>query len=275
MIKTIQDIVRQTREKRPMVHAITNIVTVNDCANIILAAYGAPTMAQDTREVEEITALSDALVLNLGALRAQEAMLLAGKKANELGHPIVLDPVAAGASFLRGETCRKLLHELRIAVIRGNASEIRALALGSETTLGVEVNALDKVTEDNLEASAEMVRAFSRRVGAVVALTGEIDLVTDGTQTAVLRGGCEMMSRITGAGCMLTALTGAYCGANPDRPFAAAVAAVAVMDACGEAAYERVREAMEGTASFRTRLLDAVSLLNEKELETRLQLQIL
>ncbi|WP_330510635.1 hydroxyethylthiazole kinase [Intestinibacillus sp. Marseille-P6563] len=275
MIKTIQDIVRQTREKRPMVHAITNNVTVNDCANIILAAYGAPTMAQDTREVEEITALSDALVLNLGALRAQEAMLLAGKKANELGHPIVLDPVAAGASFLRGETCRKLLHELRIAVIRGNASEIRALALGSETTLGVEVNALDKVTEDNLEASAEMVRAFSRRVGAVVALTGEIDLVTDGTQTAVLRGGCEMMSRITGAGCMLTALTGAYCGANPDRPFAAAVAAVAVMDACGEAAYERVREAMEGTASFRTRLLDAVSLLNEKELETRLQLQIL
>ena len=275
MIKTIQDIVRQTREKRPMVHAITNNVTVNDCANIILAAYGAPTMAQDTREVEEITALSDALVLNLGALRAREAMLLAGKKANELGHPIVLDPVAAGASFLRGETCRKLLHELRIAVIRGNASEIRALALGSETTLGVEVNALDKVTEDNLEASAEMVRAFSRRVGAVVALTGEIDLVTDGTQTAVLRGGCEMMSRITGAGCMLTALTGAYCGANPDRPFAAAVAAVAVMDACGEAAYERVREAMEGTASFRTRLLDAVSLLNEKELETRLQLQIL
>lgn len=275
MIKTIQDIVRQTREKRPMVHAITNNVTVNDCANIILAAYGAPTMAQDTREVEEITALSDALVLNLGALRAQEAMLLAGKKANELGHPIILDPVAAGASFLRGETCRKLLHELRIAVIRGNASEIRALALGSETTLGVEVNALDKVTEDNLEASAEMVRAFSRRVGAVVALTGEIDLVTDGTQTAVLRGGCEMMSRITGAGCMLTALTGAYCGANPDRPFAAAVAAVAVMDACGEAAYERVREAMEGTASFRTRLLDAVSLLNEKELETRLRLQIL
>ena len=120
-----------------------------------------------------------------------------------------------------------------------------------------------------------MVRAFSRRVGAVVALTGEIDLVTDGTQTAVLRGGCEMMSRITGAGCMLTALTGAYCGANPDRPFAAAVAAVAVMDACGEAAYERVREAMEGTASFRTRLLDAVSLLNEKDLETRLRLQLL
>ncbi len=267
MIEALKTVVRRTREVRPMVHAITNNVTVNDCANIILAAYGAPTMAQDTREVEEITALSQALVLNLGALRAQEAMLLAGKRANALGHPIVLDPVAAGASYLRGETSRKLLHELQIAVIRGNASEIRALALGSETTQGVEVNNLDKVTEQNLQASIEMVSAFSRRVGAVVALTGQIDLVTDGMRTAVIRGGCEMMSRITGAGCMLTALTGTYCGANPAQPFEAAVAAVATMDICGEMAYERVRQAMEGTASFRTRLIDAVSNINESALE--------
>lgn len=258
-----------------MVHTITNNVTVNDCANIILAAYGAPTMAQDTREVEEITALSDALVLNLGALRAQEAMLLAGKRANALGHPIVLDPVAAGASFLRGETSRRLLHALDIAVVRGNASEIRALALGSETTLGVEVNALDRVTEGNLAASAEMAAAFSRRTGAVIALSGEIDLITDGTRTAALRGGSAMMGRITGAGCMLTALMGAYCGASPDEPFLAAVAAAAVMKACGETAYERVREAMEGTASFRTRLIDAVSLFDEETLDARLRLQLL
>ncbi len=125
VIETLKEIVVNTRAARPLVHAITNNVTVNDCANIILAAYGAPTMAQDEREVEEITALSDALVLNLGALRAQEAMRLAGKKANALGHPVVLDPVAAGASFLRGETSRRLLHEVKMAVIRGNASEIR------------------------------------------------------------------------------------------------------------------------------------------------------
>lgn len=267
MIGSIKSVVARTRAVRPLVHTITNNVTVNDCANIILAAYGAPTMAQDEREVEEITALSRALVLNLGALRAQEAMLLAGKKANQLNRPVVLDPVAAGASFLRGETSRRLLHEVQMAVIRGNASEIRALAVGSETTLGVEVNALDRVTEENLSSSIDMVRALSRRTGAVIALTGEIDLVTDGARTAVVRGGSEMMSRITGAGCMLTALTAAYCGANPEEPFASAVAAVGVMDVCGELAYRRVCEAMEGTASFRTRLIDAVSLLTEHELE--------
>ena len=267
MIETLKEIIVNTRAARPLVHAITNNVTVNDCANIILAAYGAPTMAQDEREVEEITALSNALVLNLGALRAQEAMRLAGKKANALGHPVVLDPVAAGASFLRGETSRRLLHEVKMAVIRGNASEIRALAMGSETTQGVEVNAVDKVTEENLEAAVQMVKAFSKRTGAVVALTGAIDLVSDGERTAIVRGGCEMMSRITGAGCMLTALTATYCGANPDKPFESAVAAVGVMDVCGELAYRRVCEATEGTASFRTRLIDAVSLLADENLD--------
>ena len=274
MIKTLKQIVAHTREVRPLIHTITNNVTVNDCANIILAAYGAPTMAQDEREVEEITALSQALVLNLGALRAQEAMLLAGKKANALGHPVVMDPVAAGASFLRGETSRRLLHEVQMAVIRGNASEIRALAVGSETTQGVEVNAVDKVTEENLDSAVSMVRAFSRRTGAAVVLTGEIDLISDGRRTAVVRGGCEIMSRITGAGCMLTALTAAYCGANPERIFESAVAAAGVMDICGELAYRRVREAMEGTASFRTRLIDAVSLLADDALDA-LNVQIL
>lgn len=267
MIEALKQITARTREARPLIHTITNNVTVNDCANIILAAGGAPTMAQDEREVEEITAISQALVLNLGALKAQEAMLLAGKKANALGHPVVMDPVAAGASFLRGETSRRLLHEVQMAVIRGNASEIRALAVGSETTQGVEVNALDKVTEENLDAAAELVRAFSRRTGAVVALTGAIDLVSDGTRTAVLRGGSEMMSRITGAGCMLTALTATFCGANPDKPFESAVAAVGVMDVCGQLAHRRVCEAMEGTASFRTRLIDAVSLFADDQLD--------
>lgn len=275
MIHTLETVIQQTKTMRPLVHAITNYITANDCANIILAAGGAPTMAQDEREVEEITALSHALVLNLGALRAQEAMLLAGRKANCFGHPVVFDPVAAGASFLRGENSRRLLHDIKMSVIRGNASEIRALAIGTETTLGVEANALDKVTESNLLESAALVQAFSRRTGAVVALTGEIDLVTDGTRTAVLYGGCEMMGRITGAGCMLTALTACYCGANPCQPFEAAVAAVGVMDICGETAYQQVKRAGEGTASFRTRLIDAVSVFKTENLADKLRLQLL
>ncbi len=275
MMDELKGIVRRARDKRPMVHAITNNVTVNDCANIILAAYGAPTMAQDPREVEEITALCDALVLNLGAWGAQQAMLLAGKRANALGHPIVLDPVAAGASFLRGETSRKLLHSLDIAVLRGNASEIRALAVGSETTQGVEANALDYITEDNLAASAAMVQDLSRRTGAAVVVSGAIDLVADGVRAVALRGGSAMMRRITGAGCMLTSLTAVYCGGSPGQPFAAAVAAAAVMNACAQIAEARVQAQGEGTASFRTRLIDAVSLFDENQLDRYLQLQVL
>ena len=240
-----------------MVHSITNNVTINDCANIILAAGGTAIMAQDEREVEEITSHAQALVINMGAVRAQEAMLRAAKIAKRNGNPVVLDPVAAGASTLRREMCSRLLSENLVSVIRGNASEVRALA------------------EDNLQESAAWLRSFSRRTGAVVMLTGAMDVITDGTRTAVVRGGSAYLRRITGAGCMLTSLTGVYCGANPDILLEAAVTASEVMKHCGETAEARVRKEMEGTASFRTRLIDAVSLLNADELTPNLCLQIL
>ena len=263
MIDTIKAVLENTQNRTPMVHSITNNVTINDCANIILAAGGTAIMAQDEREVEEITSYAQALVINMGAVRAQEAML------------VVLDPVAAGASTLRREMCSRLLSENLVSVIRGNASEVRALAAGSEQETGVEASALDSVTEDNLQESAAWLRSFSRRTGAVVMLTGAMDVITDGTRTAVVRGGSAYLRRITGAGCMLTSLTGVYCGANPDILLEAAVTASEVMKHCGETAEARVRKEMEGTASFRTRLIDAVSLLNADELTPNLCLQIL
>ncbi len=258
-----------------MVHSITNNVTINDCANIILAAGGTAIMAQDEREVEEITSHAQALVLNMGAVRAQEAMLRAAKIAKQNGRPVVLDPVAAGASTLRREMCARLLCENLVSVIRGNASEVRALAAGAEQETGVEASALDSVTEDNLQESAAWLRSFSRRTGAVVMLTGAMDVITDGTRTAVVRGGSAYLRRITGAGCMLTSLTGVYCGANPNTLLEAAVTASEVMKHCGETAEARVRKEMEGTASFRTRLIDAVSLLDVDELTSKLCLQML
>lgn len=264
----------RTCAARPIVHAITNVVTVNDCANIIHAAGGAPTMAQDLREMEEITALSDALVLNLGALAAQESMLCAGKCAATLGHPVVFDPVAAGASALRGDISRLLLREIPITVVRGNASEVRALALGSETTRGVEANEIDRVTEDTLEAALDMVRTFARTSGAVIALTGEIDLVSDGTRAAVVRGGSAMMGRITGAGCMLTALIATVCGASKDDPFGATVAAAAAMNTAAQLAFEKVCEMQEGTATFRNRLIDEVSRLTEAQLDAHARIEL-
>ena len=275
MIQSIKTVLENTQNRTPMVHSITNNVTINDCANIILAAGGTAIMAQDEREVEEITSHAQALVLNMGAVRAQEAMLRAAKIAKQNGRPVVLDPVAAGASTLRREMCARLLCENLVSVIRGNASEVRALAAGAEQETGVEASALDSVTEDNLQESAAWLRSFSRRTGAVVMLTGAMDVITDGTRTAVVRGGSAYLRRITGAGCMLTSLTGVYCGANPNTLLEAAVTASEVMKHCGETAEARVRKEMEGTASFRTRLIDAVSLLDADELTSKLCLQIL
>ena len=275
MIETIKTVLENTQNRTPMVHSITNNVTINDCANIILAAGGTAIMAQDEREVEEITSHAQTLVLNMGAVRAQEAMLRAAKIAKQNGRPVVLDPVAAGASTLRREMCARLLCENLVSVIRGNASEVRALAAGAEQETGVEASALDSVTEDNLQESAAWLRSFSRRTGAVVMLTGAMDVITDGTRTAVVRGGSAYLRRITGAGCMLTSLTGVYCGANPNTLLEAAVTASEVMKHCGETAEARVRKEMEGTASFRTRLIDAVSLLDADELTSKLCLQML
>lgn len=180
------------RERAPLVQCITNFVTVNDCANILLAAGASPTMAHDIREVEEAVAGVQALVLNLGAIGDVEAMLLAGKRANQLGIPVVLDPVAAGVTSLRREACRRLLAELRFTVIRGNASEIRALALGAEGGSGVDVSAGDAVTEENLSRGVELCRRLAKSTGAVTALSGQVDILSDGTQTVLIRGGVPL-----------------------------------------------------------------------------------
>lgn len=262
------------RERTPLVQCITNFVTVNDCANILLAAGGSPTMAHDIREVEEAVAGVQALVLNLGAIGDVEAMLLAGKRANQLGIPVVLDPVAAGVTSLRREACRRLLAELRFTVIRGNASEIRALALGAEGGSGVDVSAGDAVTEENLSRGVELCRRLAESTGAVTALSGQVDILSDGTQTVLIRGGVPTMSRVTGSGCMLTALLGAFCGANPERTLAAAAAAVAAMDLAGERAEARRLQNGTGNATFRTDLIDAVFNLTEDELREGVRYEI-
>lgn len=253
-------------EKAPLVQCITNFVTVNDCANIILAAGGSPTMAHDIREVEESVAGVQALVLNMGAIEDVPSMLLAGKRANQLGIPVVLDPVAAGVTTLRRESSKQLLEELRFAVIRGNASEIKALALGASGGSGVDVSAVDTVTEETLPQAVEMVQTLARRTGAVAALSGVMDIVADGERAVIIRNGCATMARITGSGCMLTALTGAFCGALPQDNFLAATAATAAMGLSGELAEVRRRENGTGTATFRTDLIDAVSNLTGKQL---------
>ena len=258
---------RAVREGAPLVHCITNFVTVNDCANIILAAGGNPSMPFDPREVEEAVAGADALVLNLGAVDWLDAMLLAGKRANALGIPVVLDPVAAGVTQLRRDASRQLLEEVRFAAVRGNASEIRTLALGCAAGSGVDVAAADAVTEDTLPRAVELCRRLARERGTVAVISGPTDILSDGETTLLLRNGCATMSRITGSGCMVTSLMGAFCGAGREAPMAAATAAMAVMGLAGERAEALRLERGTGNASFRTDLIDHVFTMTEQDLE--------
>lgn len=249
----------QVRAKSPLVHNITNYVTVNDCANILLACGGAPIMADDIEEVAEITTICGGLNINIGTLNQGTiaAMLLAGKTANTCNHPVLLDPVGAGASTLRTNTAISLMNEVQFTVIRGNISEIKTLIHGSGTTSGVDAHMADVVTEETLPESIALAKEFSRQTKAVIAITGAIDIVADRETAYVIRNGHSMMSRVTGTGCMLSAMTTAYVVANPDHPTRAVAAAVTAMGLCGEIAQNRLTE-LDGNASYRSHLIDVI-----------------
>lgn len=262
------------REKAPLVQCITNFVTVNDCANIILASGGSPSMAHDIREADEAVEGVQALVCNLGAIEQLDSMIAAGKKANQLGKPVILDPVAAGGTQLRRDASRRLLREVKFTAIRGNASEIRFLAGQGTAGSGVDVCALDAVTEENLAAGVETAQPLAQASGAVAVISGALDIVSDGRRSVILRNGCPTMARITGSGCMLTSLIGAFCGAWAGEPFDAVVSAVAAMGVCGELAEERRLRNGTGNASFRTDLIDAMFNLTQAQLKERIRYEI-
>lgn len=263
----MKNYLKNVKEKSPLIHNITNYVTVNDCANIVLACGASPIMADDKNEVEEITGICGGLNINIGTLNSRtiEAMVLAGKKANELGHPVVFDPVGAGASALRTNTAKRLLNEIRFSVIRGNISEIKTLAGASAFTQGVDANVADKITDDNLLAAITFAKAFSEKTGAVVAITGAIDIVCNSEKAYVIRNGHPMMAAITGTGCQLSAMLAAYVTANPDDVLDAAAAAVCAMGLAGEIAHARLNE-LDGNSSYRNYIIDAIYKMTPEQL---------
>lgn len=271
-----EQIIEAVRQQAPLVHNITNYVTVNDCANIILACGGSPIMADDESEVEEITSICQALVINIGTLnsRTVKAMLRAGKQANQIGIPVVLDPVGAGASKLRTDTTLKLLQEIRFSVIRGNSSEMKTIARGAGTTKGVDADLADAVSQENLEDMIRFVQELSGQTGSVIAMTGAVDLVADSQKAYVIRNGHPMMSRITGTGCMLSAMTGAYCGANSGRLLEATACSVCSMGLAGELGWDRTLKTGGGTASLRMNLIDFISKMDVVTLNGGMKLEI-
>ncbi|MDD4752555.1 MAG: hydroxyethylthiazole kinase [Desulfitobacteriaceae bacterium] len=259
-----EKILANVKEKTPLVHSITNYVTVNDCANIILACGGSPIMADDIKEVEEITSICHALVINIGTLneRTINSMIKAGKKANEINHPVILDPVGAGASALRTDTVFRLLQKVKFSVIRGNISEVKTVYAGSGSTKGVDADEKDEVNENNIDEVINFAQELALKTGAVIAITGAVDIVADGEKAYIIKNGHPMMSKITGSGCMLTTVIGAYCGANYDHILDSTAAAVCAMGLCGELAFNKVAETKGGTSGFRTYLIDYMSKLD-------------
>ena len=259
MEQILKTMLENVRAKTPLVHNIPHYVTVNDVANVLLAAGGSPIMSDDADDVEDITSICGGLNINIGTLNKNTipSMFLAGKKANALGHIVLLDPVGAGASRLRTDTANRLMQEVRFDAVRGNISEIKTLCTGSGSTKGVDADAVDAVTEANLDNGVQLVKTFAAQTGCIIAVTGAIDLVSDGERCWCIRNGRAEMSRITGTGCQLSALMTAFLVANPDRKLDAAAAAVCMMGLAGEIGWANMQPG-DGNSTYRNRIIDAI-----------------
>jgi hydroxyethylthiazole kinase len=259
------DCLERIRRQHPLIHQITNFVVMNTTANITLAVGASPVMAHAHQEVADMVGLAGALVLNPGTLEPDwvEAMLLAGRRANELGVPVVLDPVGAGATPYRTETNLRLLEELRIAVLRGNAGEIGALPGAGGAGRGVD--SVEGVTDPTAVAAAG-----ARRWRTTVAITGKRDFLSDGERAVAVDNGHELLSVVTGTGCMATALIGAFVAVEEDR-LAAAAAALAVYGLSAERAAEQAR----GPGTFQAALFDSLYTLTPRDVEQGVRITLL
>lgn len=247
----------QVRRARPLVHHITNVVTTSDCANATLLVGCLPVMANSPEEAEEMVGLAQALVLNIGTLHEEQiaAMLLAGRRANTRGIPIVLDPVGAGATRYRTDTALRLLQELRVTVVKGNAGEVATLAGVKAEVRGVE--------SGEVEGVAAAAERLAELFDAIVAVTGESDLVVGRGSQEWVRGGSPRMKTFVGSGCVAASLIGCFVGACPDRPFEATVAALTFYRKAAE------RAAMHGPAgplSYRERVYEELALIQPEDL---------
>ncbi len=225
-------------------------------------------MADDTGEVEEITSICNALVVNIGTLNQQTipSMLLAAKRAADLGHPLVLDPVGAGASSLRTKTALELLAKTPFTVVRGNISEIKALTGARGGAKGVDADVADKITEENLDQGLAFARQFAQQKGLIVTITGAVDIIADSRAAYLIRNGHPMMAKITGTGCMLAAVMAAFLAANPAQELEAAAAAVSALGLCGELAYAKMLHQGGGNSTLRDHLVDALCNLDGEAL---------
>jgi hydroxyethylthiazole kinase len=260
---TAGDSLRRLRETKPLVHQITNYVVMNETANATLALGALPVMAHAQEEVEEMAAMAGALVLNIGTLSPHwvDAMLLAGRVANQGGIPVVLDPVGAGATTYRTETAKRILGAIDVAVLRGNAGEVATLVGVDAEVLGVESIATGSDPGD-------LARLAGRQLGLVASVTGVVDHVSDGETVIRIENGHPWLGTITGTGCMSSALTGCFLAVNREAPLDAAAGALVAFGVAGEDAAQGAK----GPGSFHVALYDALAALEPDTLDGRARL---
>lgn len=261
--KKISELLTLVKEKKPLIHHITNYVTVNDCANIVLALGGSPVMADAIEEALDMVSIASALVINIGTLNSTtvKSMIAAGKKANILGIPVILDPVGIGATPYRKEVALNLIKEINFSVIRGNLAEIKTLGGLDSVSKGVDS---EEIESDN---SAKIAASLAKELRTVIAITGVIDYISDGEKIISLKNGVEMLTKVTGTGCMTTSLIGTYCSVTTDY-LTAAVAGIITMGISGEKAMINLNES-HGSGSYRTNIIDSVYNFSEIDLAQR------
>ena len=281
LLNRIDTNLKSIKEKNALTHCITNSVTINDCANAVLAIGGSPFMAEDAEELEEVVTIADVLVINIGKLSKSqiESMKISAKTANETNTPIILDPVGVGVTELRNRTTMDLIENYDITAIRGNISEIKAIAKlsgvldESNTAKGVDVNADDIITEENLKANGDLICELADKLDTVILASGPLDILSDGETTVVIDNGDDMMPLITGSGCMLSSIVGSCIGGS--SPFEGSLVAILAMNIAGEKARAKVDANDEGTGSFRAYLIDYLYRTDSETLINEANIRIL
>ena len=251
------------RQKKPLVHSITNFVVMNSTANALLALGASPIMAHAPDEVEELVSIAGTLVLNIGTLTPYwiESMEIAGRKARSLGVPIILDPVGSGASRLRTDSAKRLIDATAPTVIRGNASEVLSLAKADSKTKGVD-------SIHSVDDAAESARILAKELGTTIAITGPVDLVTDGEREFRVSNGHALMGYVTGTGCAATTTIGAFLAVDDD-PVTSTASALAIFGLAGEMAAETT----DAPGSFWIAMLDALYNITPGDLATRAKIE--
>ena len=280
ILNQIPEKLEKIREITPLTECITNIVTVNDCANAVLAIGGSPVMTEESEEIEDFVKISDVVVINIGTTNKNQikAMKIAAECANKINTPVVIDPVGVGIGDLRNNIVLDLL-KFNIAAIRGNMSEIKAIAKlkgildDNNTAKGVDVCLDDVVSEENLKENGELIKTLADKLNTVIIASGKIDIISDGKTTIAIKNGDDMMPLITGSGCMLTSILGT-CISDGDV-LAGSLIAILAMNIAGEKARAKVDELDLGTGSFRTFLIDYLSKTDSNELISKADIVIL